>query len=71
MKRTHRPRRPRTVLREGHLSAVGRLESGLQLPDEAAWYAERHERLGRALFGDLWDSEETESPKQNNGLEAK
>jgi hypothetical protein len=50
---------------------VGRLEAGLQTPDEAAWYAERHERLGRALFGDLWDSEETESPKQNNCMEPK
>jgi hypothetical protein len=39
------------------LAAVDQLEAGLHTQDEASWYAERLERLGRILFGDLWDTE--------------
>lgn len=37
------------------LSALELLRAHLETPDEAAWYAEQLERLGRIMFGDLWD----------------
>ena len=48
------PRRPRST------SVWDLLEAHSQTIDEAAWYAERLERLGRAMFGDLWDSEKSQ-----------
>lgn len=64
MKRHSRPK-PSIRQRDTRMTPLEHLESGLQTPDEAAWYAERCERLGRALFGDLWDSEKTESAQTN------
>lgn len=54
----HDRRKPGRGLRNRDLSALARLEAGLQTQDEAAWYAERIERLGRLMFGDSWRTEE-------------
>ncbi len=65
-KHRHRHRRRRITPRDGHRSALDRLEAGLQTQDEAAWYAERLERLGRLLFGDLWDANPRESAQRKS-----
>jgi hypothetical protein len=45
-------------------TAMELLAAYLIVPDEAARYAERIERLGQAIFGELWRSDETNSESE-------
>lgn len=45
-------------------TALQRLAELLETKDEAAWYAARIDRLGRAVFGDLWKPAECEATKE-------
>jgi hypothetical protein len=38
-------------------TAMEFLAAHLVIPDEAAWYAARLERLGQVMFGDLWNND--------------
>lgn len=46
------------------VSAMQLLAENLATLDEAAWYAARIERLGRAMFGDLWDSDKAGAARE-------
>ncbi len=50
--------------RRQHLNALERLTERFEAKDES-WYAERLELLGRAMFGDLWDSKRSETRIEN------
>lgn len=56
----------RIIRRREPQTAMQLLGEHLNTRDEAAWYAERIERLGRAMFGDLWDSEKAKSANQTS-----
>ena len=47
------------------VSALELLEAHLKTPDEAAWYAERLERLGTVMFGELWRSDAPQPESAN------
>lgn len=46
------------------LRAVDLLEARLKIKDDA-WYAARLERLGRVIFGDLWDPGAPKAASEN------
>lgn len=53
-------------------SLLEALEAHLQTKDDAAWYAERLERLGVVMFGELWETDKPKFTAQNqkrSGLE--
>ena len=52
--------------RSDQLNALKRLEQRLGEDHEAAWYAERLERLGQVMFGDLWRDKAEEETKESN-----
>lgn len=54
----------RTIRRPRESSALAVLETCLNTPDEAAWYAERLQRLGKAIFGDLWESDKSAAARE-------
>lgn len=61
-------RRSRTTrsYRTEHPSVFAVLKSHLEeARDDAAWYAQRMEALGRVLFGDLWEEEKLEARNQS------
>jgi hypothetical protein len=58
----------KTIRRPQPLSAMQVLEAHLETKDEAAWYAERIEQLGRVLFGELWRSGESKAASENREL---
>lgn len=45
-------------------TAMQFLEAQLEAPTEAEWHATRLERLGRVIFGDLWDSNEPKAARE-------
>ena len=54
--------------RESGSSAMQVLEAHLNNQDEAAWYAERIERLGKVIFGDLWESDKSEAVRKQQEM---
>lgn len=54
--------------RQKRANALEVLQTALETPDEAAWYAQRLELLGRAIFGDLWESDKAEAAGKNREL---
>jgi hypothetical protein len=49
------------------LNALERLTERAETKDET-WYAERLERLGRAIFGELWDDHPEAPVEEREGL---
>jgi hypothetical protein len=50
--------------RSSGTNAFEMLAVHLKVTDDAAWYAERLERLGTAMFGELWRSDESNSESE-------
>lgn len=56
---------PKKFSRRGRgANAFELLAAHLKVTDDAAYYAERLERLGRAMFGELWETEKSPPPGQ-------
>jgi hypothetical protein len=58
----------RRARRKPRSSVAELLAAGLETKDDSAWYAQRIELLGRAIFGDLWDVDEPKTSTQNREL---
>ena len=52
--------------RSDRFNALERIEQRLGTYNQAARYAERIERLGQVMFGDLWRPKESEMPPENH-----